>query len=125
MKKGCCIAFSIGFIPLALLFWGLLKDVEENGAVYGLLDIAEGVLVIFVIILVLALFVLFVGYIPHRADKYVKKLPTWLQNLIIVAYTGLVLYLAYLFVNGVGSSEEIYRNYKFQKKFEHKYDVDF
>ena len=72
MKKGCCIAFSIGFIPLALLFWGLLKDVEENGAVYGLLDIAEGVLVIFVIILVLALFGLLVGYIPHRADKYVK-----------------------------------------------------
>ena len=124
MKKGCCIAFSIGFIPLALLFWGLLKDVEENGAVYGLLDIAEGFLVIFVIILVLALFGLFVGYIPHRADKYVKKLPTWLQNLIIILYTGLVLYLAHLFINGIGSIEDLYKDYQFQKKFEHKYNVD-
>lgn len=124
MKKGCCIAFSIGFIPLALLFWGLLKDVEENGAVYGLLDIAEGVLVIFTIILFLALFVLFVGYIPHRADKYIKKFPTWLQSLIVILYAGLVLYLAHLFINGIGSTEDLYKDYKFQKKFEHKYDVD-
>ena len=123
MKKYFWYSLPVLMIVVPL-FWAFLKDVEENGAVYGLLDIAEGVLVIFVIILVLSLFGLFVGYIPHRADKYVKKLPTWLQNLIIVAYTGLVLYLAYLFVNGIGSAEDLYKDYQFQKKFEHKYNVD-
>ena len=122
MKKWLWVALLASMV-IVPLFWAFLKEVEENGAAYGMLDILGVILAVIGIGVFLVLFSAF-GYLGSTLwDKYVKKLPSWLGNILSFAFVAIGLLLGYLLYAGVCIISDTYDNYMFQKKFEYKYHI--
>ena len=122
MKKWFWVGLSASIIIIPL-FWAFLKEVEENGAAYSMLDILGVIFGIIECVVFIVLFTIF-GYLGNTLwDKYAKKLPSLLANVLSLAFVAVGLLLGYLLYLGVGILSDTYDDYMFQKKFEYKYHI--
>lgn len=121
MKKYWFVILFFALIGV-LFFWIFLKEVEKNGAAYGMLDLLY--VVLWGIGSLLAL-ILNAGYwvgIANLLDRYIKKKA--FLYMAAVLYFVLGIWLEIKLINGAMCLDNAYKDYMEQKKFEYKYKIE-
>lgn len=120
MKKYWFVIIFFALICL-LFFWMFLKEVEKNGAAYGMLDLLY--VVLWGVGLLLAL-LLNAGYwvgCAKLVDRYIKK--KVFLYMAAVLYFVLGVWLEIKLINGATYLDNAYKDYMGQKKFEYQNKV--